>query len=497
MTIYRRLSIIFLVCCLVSVNAFGGDLELTDGRILKDARLLSPSSTDIAVIHAGGVENISFDLLPAEIRSNYAQAISSLSLKAQTKTLVNPSSETTPELGVKNIGNVTNATEAMDAVVLVNTYDESGEFLGHGTGFYFGNCGHVVTNVHVIDGATTVEVVEQDGDKFTLESCLFAIPCRDFAILKVDTDPDFYFRIAGVPEIKDKVVALGHPLDERWFHSTGEIEKAHKFGYQLHHSITAELKPGNSGGPVINEDFEVVGQSQYVITRIFAFTDGVWTYKITSKDFRTKCIDFAGDRRWSIWNSSFEELTQFNADYEKLEAYVLLLSNLYEIYEVALDAGNSISYVRDVEYNHSHMGIDGKPLITKDQLKVDWKQRIEVERFSSAAIKYFDERLKSSEKNSSIAGLLWKSRSAFSLINRGVQQINRANGQSYRRGTQVFSSGRGIIRQSKSSMRDMLWECRSRIEHYGPPNSWNEETYNNFVRTSDLIKEKTGKALID
>ena len=285
-------------------------------------------------------------------------------------------------------------------------------------------------------------------------------------------------------------------MEERWSHTTGEIEQAHDYGYQLHHTLSAELKPGNSGGPVINEAFEVVGQAQYVVTRTFSFTDGVWVYTASSKDYRSKCINFAGDRRWSIWNSSLEELTEFNAEYEILETYVLLLSYLYDLYEVTLDAGESISYVRDVEYNHSHMGVDGKPLTTKDQLKVDWKQRREVEEFSRAAVEYFDELLKSGRKTS-IDGLLFKSRSAFSLINRGVHQINRAHGQSYRRGTQVFVSGRRIIRQSKASMRDLLWECRSLIEKYGLPNSWSEETYNNFMRTSALLEEKTGKKLVD
>jgi hypothetical protein len=101
------------------------------------------------------------------------------------------------------------------------------------------------------------------------------------------------------------------------------------------------------------------------------------------------------------------------------------------------------------------------------------------------------------DRKSPTFGLWFKSKSVFSSIHRGVQQINRAHGQSYRRGTQVFGSGKAIIRQSKAFMRDLLWECRSLIAKYGPPNSWSVDTYNNFIRTSDLIEEKTGKKLLD
>lgn len=481
------------VVCSVTIQAL--DLELSDGRILKNAKLLSPSAVDVAVIHSGGVENIPLSLLPEELRAEYeAKPVSVVRPPATDKLKI---TKPEPSLGLRNIGNVTNANEALDAVVLVNTYDASGDFLGHGTGFYVGEAGHIITNVHVVDGASSVEIVERDGDSFKFNRCLFAIPCRDFAVLKVEAKPEYYFKISEVPAIDDKVVVIGHPLEKKWFYTEGVVEKAHDFGYQLHHTLTAEIQPGNSGGPVINESYEVVGQAQYVVTRTFTFTDGVWVYAIKSEDYRSKCIDFGGDRRWSIWDSSFEELTAFNADYEALEAYLLLLSYLYDVYEVTLNAGESIRYVRDVEYNHKHMGVDGKPLTTKDLLKVDWSSRREVESFSKGAIEYFDGLLKSAEKDSAILGLLVKSKSAFSLINRGVHQINRAHGQSYRRGTQVFSSGRSIIRQSKTSMRDLIWECRSLIETYGLPNSWNEDTYRSFVRTSELIEAKTGKKLID
>jgi hypothetical protein len=495
MPINKATAIMLLALIVYSVTVQAIDLELSDGRVLKNAKLVSPSDVDIAVIHSEGVENIPLSLLPEELRAEY---------EAKTASVVRPEVTDKPKLteahrslGLKNIGNVSNANEAFDAVVLVNTYDDSGNFLGHGTGFYVGEAGHVITNVHVVDGESAVEIVERDGDSFTINTCLFAIPCRDFAVLKVETKPEYFFKVSEVPAIDDKVVVIGHPLEKRWFYTEGVVEKAHDFGYQLHHTLSAEIQPGNSGGPVINESFEVVGQAQYIVTRTVTFSDGVWVYSIKSEDYRSKCIDFGGDRRWSIWDSSFEELAAFNANYKTLEAYLLLLSNLYDVYEVTLDAGESISYVRDVEYNHKHMGLDGRPLTSRDLLIVDWSSSREVENFSKGAIEYFDELLKSSEEDSAIIGLLVKSKSAFNLINRGVNQINRAHGQSYRRGREVFTSGRGIIRQSKNSMRDLIWECRSLIETYGPPNSWNEETYRSFVRTSDLIEEKTGKTLVD
>jgi hypothetical protein len=169
---------------------------------------------------------------------------------------------------------------------------------------------------------------------------------------------------------------------------------------------------------------------------------------------------------------------------------------LHEIYEIILEEARYISYSRDVRYNGSHLGIDGKPIAIYDRLLVNWADGERIRTFADAASAYFKSRYQE-DSDLEIEGLLNKSRFAFRSITRGIQQINRAHGRDYRRGTQVFSSGRRILSQSKNTVRDLLWECITLIEKYGLPNSWDNVSYQKLVRTSELLENKTGKKLFD
>lgn len=496
-TIKSVAIVISVLLVLATQIADATDITLTDGRVLEQAKLLSPSATDVVIMHKGGIENVSLKLIPDSFLE--AQGIAKIQ---QSKKLENDipykQEEALPtrRIGIKNVGNVSTEQQAMDAVLLINIFDENGTFLGHGTGFYLGPDGFVVTNTHVIVGASYAEIVEKNGDTFRVDSCEYAIPSRDFAILKIEEKPKYFFKIADVPKVGDEVAVLGNPENERWVSSTGQISEVHNFGPQLHHTVTAEIRGGNSGGPVINSDYMVVGQAQYYLIYSFTISDGTLEYNVERKESRSKCIDFAGDNRWSVWDVSFKELSRFNKEYKALEEFLLQLSYLNEIYEIVLKEARNISYARDVKYNPAHLGIDGKPIAIYDRLSVNWANGKKLETFADAASTYFKSRY---QENSGleIKGVFNKSRFAFRSIARGIQQINRADGRDYRRGTQVFSSGRRILSQSKATVRDLLWECRTLIEKYGLPNSMQEATYQDLLRTSELLESKTGKKLFD
>ena len=489
--------VISALLVLATQIAYATDLTLADGRVLEQAKLLSPSATDVVIMHKGGIENVPFNLIPDEFLEAQGISKTQKSKKLENK-IPYKQKEALPtrRLGIKNVGNVSTEQQAMDAVLLINIFDENETFLGHGTGFYLGPDGFVVTNTHVIVGASYAEIVEKNGDTFRVDSCEYAIPSRDFAILKIERKPKYFFKITDVPEIGDEITALGNPEDDRWVSSTGQISGVHDFGPQLHHTITAELRPGNSGGPIINSKYMVVGQAQYRLPYEYLISDGILVRKVLSYVYRSKCIDFAGDHRWSVWDVSFKELTRFNKEYEALEDYLLLLSYLNEIYEIVLNEARNISYTRDVKYNPAHLGIDGKPIAIYDRLSVNWANGKKIETIADAASTYYKSRYQE-YSDLEIKGVFNKSDFAFRSIARGIQQINRADGRDYRRGTQVFSSGRRILSQSKATIRDLLWECHSLIEKYGLPNSMQEATYQKLLRTSELLESKTGKKLFE
>jgi serine protease Do len=122
-------------------------------------------------------------------------------------------------------------------------------------------CGHVVANsikVTVSIGANDFgsEVIADD-------------PASDLALLAIDTPRKCFQAVtfaARPPELGEPVVAVGHPFDYRHTATTGVISGADReiampSGHTLKHLLqtSAPLNPGNSGGPLVNLDGEVVG----------------------------------------------------------------------------------------------------------------------------------------------------------------------------------------------------------------------------------------------
>src|SRR3972149_6972078 len=84
---------------------------------------------------------------------------------------------------------------------------------GQGSGFFISADGFVVTNNHVIDKATTVEVIMDDGKIYTAK-VIGRDQRTDLALLKIDGRPDFpWVKIATAqPRIGDWVLAVGNPF---------------------------------------------------------------------------------------------------------------------------------------------------------------------------------------------------------------------------------------------------------------------------------------------
>ena len=83
---------------------------------------------------------------------------------------------------------------------------------GQGSGFFVSRDGYIVTNNHVVDNASKIEVVTEDGS--TLDARVVGTdPKTDLALLKVEGRTDFPFvKLADVmPRVGEWVVAMGNP----------------------------------------------------------------------------------------------------------------------------------------------------------------------------------------------------------------------------------------------------------------------------------------------
>ncbi len=146
--------------------------------------------------------------------------------------------------------------------------NETGEVpeLREGTGFFVDKSGLIITNYHVVDGAESLKVITYDrkiypaelvgGDAFT-----------DVALIKIK--PDFKVRPAVLGDsskmkVGQWVIALGNPLGLEFFATAGIVSGFGPpgpgyIGYYDFIQVDVNIKPGNSGGPLLNARGEVVG----------------------------------------------------------------------------------------------------------------------------------------------------------------------------------------------------------------------------------------------
>ncbi len=152
--------------------------------------------------------------------------------------------------------------KAVKSVVAVRTESSVG------SGFIISTEGHIVTNYHVIQGKDAVTV--QTYDKRQLPAQILGIDkLRDLALLKVDGTFD-YLKLADSNSLQvgKQVIAIGNPLGLSFTVTEGIISALHRQGpngLEEYVQTDVSLNPGNSGGPLINVQGEIVGINNFKI----------------------------------------------------------------------------------------------------------------------------------------------------------------------------------------------------------------------------------------
>ena len=170
--------------------------------------------------------------------------------------------------GQRKLSSLRNLVDELgEAVVLIRTP------IGLGSGFLIHPDGYIVTNDHVVAGERQISVTQFKGtgakmtkQNFDNVKIVASGGNLDLALLKIEGEnPRFSFpfvTLGASPNLKqgERVFAIGSPLGLERSVSEGIVSLRNRIiSDRLHVQTTAEISPGNSGGPLFNYRGEVVG----------------------------------------------------------------------------------------------------------------------------------------------------------------------------------------------------------------------------------------------
>jgi S1-C subfamily serine protease len=174
---------------------------------------------------------------------------------------------------------------ARDSVVFISTSRQVQDYWtrdvlsvrqGSGSGFIWDDAGHVVTNYHVIQGASEATVRLADGRDYKA-GLVGVSPAHDIAVLRIGvgfkSPPPVPVGTSADLKVGQKVFAIGNPFGLDWTLTTGIVSALDRSlqadnGMTIDHLIQtdAAINPGNSGGPLLDSAGRLIG----ITTAIFS-----------------------------------------------------------------------------------------------------------------------------------------------------------------------------------------------------------------------------------
>ena len=170
--------------------------------------------------------------------------------------------------------------QVIPGVVSIQVSTSQGD--GLGSGFVYDTQGHVITNFHVVDGASTVEVDFSSGFK-ALGTIIGVDKDSDIAVIKVDAPEAELHPLtlgdSGNLQVGQTVIAIGNPFGLNGTMTVGIVSALGRTQASEHSTESggffsaadiiqtdAAVNPGNSGGPLLNTSGEVVGINRAIVT---------------------------------------------------------------------------------------------------------------------------------------------------------------------------------------------------------------------------------------
>ena len=194
------------------------------------------------------------------------------------KTTINESDRTATAVQIKKVDGKTkmqpaevyastvNSTVSINCSTTTNVFGQTTQSASSGSGFIISQDGYIVTNYHVISGASSVKVTLYNGDTYDA-TVIGGDSDYDVAVLKINAaglTPVTLGNSADV-NVGDSVLAIGNPLGELTFSMSGGYVSSCNRAINVDGTpfnmiqVDCSINPGNSGGPLVNLYGEVVG----------------------------------------------------------------------------------------------------------------------------------------------------------------------------------------------------------------------------------------------
>lgn len=165
-------------------------------------------------------------------------------------------------------------TASRSVVAITNI--QGGLGAGSGSGFVIDSEGRIVTNFHVVEGATELIVNFLDGT-ITRAEVIGLDPDSDIAVIDVDIPVERLFPLEFADSdsltVGQNVIAIGSPFGQRWTLTSGVVSALDRTlnspgQYSIGAAIQtdAPINPGNSGGPLLDLNGRVIGVNSQIIS---------------------------------------------------------------------------------------------------------------------------------------------------------------------------------------------------------------------------------------
>ena len=257
-------------------------------------------------------------------------------------------------------------TRASRATVLVRTPG------GIGAGFFVTTNGYLLTNYHVIEGASKAIVETRAGKKFRVQYVCGYSPKLDLAMLKVNGQAFDCLPFSDPTQVNldDSVFIIGHPHGHTWTLTKGYIAGKRRENDRPVIQFSADISPGNSGGPVLLYDGTVCGIATYMEKRSIRFSDGNYILDpsaVLKFGIAVDAFQNATKHPEKLRRHTLAQVAEFNAKIQTLRLLAGILDITHDRLTALREGLTRLKFDTNYAYDRTYRTLDGNYRVTDSQ----------------------------------------------------------------------------------------------------------------------------------